>query len=232
MKYLIINLFFITNISIALSCNIFDSKDNFLSCDNDVELKDEITDNKKIVQKSFKFDFTNNLLDDLLDDYSEQVILTSLLAMDEFHFLFLDTTNLLTVINYGYELEYLSVHNQGALYHLKNYLDTAENFRALKAYNRIQSWCSLYQVFMFVFEQVRQAKYDDFNSFDEIMDKMDETRSILMSKYIEIEGQSYESLSTSQQSLFIIDVITQISSLPSEQQVVFVKDFLNLFSKQ
>jgi len=232
MKYLIINLFFITNISIALSCNIFDSKDNFLSCDNDVELKDEITDNKKIVQKSFKFDFTNNLLDDLLDDYSEQVILTSLLAMDEFHFLFLDTNNLSTVINYGYDLEYLSIQNQDALCFLKKYLDTTDNFRVLQSYNKIQSWCSLYQVIMFVFEQIRQAEYDDFNDFGEIMEKMDETRSILMSKYIKTEGQSYESLSISQQSIFIIDVITHISSLPPKQRVFFVKGFLNFLSKQ
>jgi hypothetical protein len=232
MKYFTINLLLVTSISIALSSNVFNDKNNFLSYDNYVDLKVEVTDNKDTVQKSLKCDFANSILDDLLNDYSEKVILTSLLAMDEFHFLFLDTNNLSTVINYGYDLEYLSIQNQDALCFLKKYLDTTDNFRVLQSYNKIQSWCSLYQVIMFVFEQIRQAEYDDFNDFGEIMEKMDETRSILMSKYIKTEGQSYESLSISQQSIFIIDVITHISSLPPKQRVFFVKGFLNFFSKQ
>lgn len=228
MKNLIISIFFIVNISIILSCNVAFANDKSMLCGNNVELRDEFTDNKNLVQQHVKSDFIKSLL----YDYSEQVILISLLAMDEFYFLFPDTANLSIVINYGYQLEYLSTQNQGALYKLKNYFDTTENFLAVTTYNRIQSWCSLYQVIMFVFEQIRQGKYDDFNDFGEIMDKMDETKSIMRNRYMEIEGQSYESLSISQQRMFIMDLITHISSLPPEQQVVFVKKFLNLFSKQ
>lgn len=224
MKNLINSLFFMVNISITLSCNAPVTNDKSVLYDNDIEvvkLINEITDNEKLVQQHIKSDFMNTLL----HDYNERIILTSLLAMDEFHFLFPDTANLLTVINYGYQQEYISASNKGVLCKLENFLD-------IKKYNRIQSWCSLYQVIMFVFEQLKQGGYDDFNDFGEIMDEMDESKCILREKYIEIEGQSYESLSTSQQSMFIMDIITYISSLPPKQQVDFVRRLLNLFVKQ
>lgn len=227
MKKIIISLFFIANISLISSCNVPAAKDKSVYCDDDSEVMDEFT-NEKSIQQHIQSDFINSLL----RDYSEQVLLTSIIAMREFHFLFPDTANLSTVINYGYELEYISTRNQGALYKLGNYLDTTENFLVIKIYNRIQSWCSLYQVLMFVFEQIRQGKYDDFNDFGEIIYKMDESKYILTNKYSELKVQSYESLSLSQQSLLIMDIITYISSLPPKQQVVFVRKFLDFFSKE
>ncbi|MBP1673734.1 MAG: hypothetical protein H6Q25_1549 [Bacteroidetes bacterium] len=223
MKRLLISLLLFTSLFI-LSCDT--PKKNSKLFNSNVKENENSEFNEKPEEK-----VKSDLVDCLLIQYNEKTIITSLIAIEEFHFLFSDSANLSIVINYGYDIEYLSTQNQGILNKLIIFFNSTDNEIALKGYNRIQSWCSLYSAFNFVFTQIKQGDYDDFNDFGTIMETMNESKSILKKKYLINKGQTYECLSGTQESCFIIDLVTNVSSLAPNEQVLYIKLLLDLLSK-
>jgi len=148
--------------------------------------------------------------------HSKKVILYSLIALNEYNFIIPDTIDITSLINNGYHVDELLPSYEHIYSNLNEYLENLVESERIKIINRIDNWCCVYEVFNFIFSMYILDS-NDFIEFGEVVEDVDEIKAVL-NKYILVEGQNYYSLSGSQINMFIMDLVTYISSLPPKDQ--------------
>jgi len=161
--------------------------------------------------------------------YSENIIIISLIHLNDYSFLIPDT---LFDLKYTTDdlIDYLDEF-QDVKDIIFYKLDSCINLLSLKdrkeKLDRIISWCDCYYVFNYTSNLF--AKQDIF--FAEIMSEIEITAKILYNMIDVDIGQDWDSLSTYEGNVLFFDVVTYISSLTPNEQLSFYQEYFEKLKK-